>query len=641
MTPTKLPVYCVYNAMQHTPLALGMIIAFAQRYHGGVLQETFYFVPQMLTSKAQLRKAYREHGPGIFLFSDYMWTLHQNLVLSHLVKQLSRESITIHGGPSAPAYVDACQAFFTAHPHVDIVVRGEGEVTTAEVLALLAEHRAWSNLDVLSTVAGLTYRQHPGSAPALVRTPERARTEELEQFPSPYLMGVFDAPDATPWLAAILETNRGCPYGCTFCDWGSATLQRIRLFSMERIAQELEWIARQRIPVLWLADANFGIFKRDVEIAEILVKIKQQYGYPKQVVVNYAKNATERLADIIRLFCQANLATQGIISIQTHDPQTLENIHRSNIKTKRYEELISIFRQEQLPMSSDLMIGLPGQTVESFKNDLQFFFDRQVLAKAYSTVVLPNSPMAHPDYMKQYAIQVDAHGYVMSTCSASAADLRKMRWIRQTYTLAYGHAMLKYLLYYLQIEYHLRALDVLHNLVDDLWDWRSRPLRKTIMDLRGQRARLLWEILKLLAKQITKRPMYRAQWRRLYAEMATYICRRYGIARTSAMDTILDVQEALMPARDRVFPERLCLPHDLVAYVDQIRQAPNLQAYIASDPAPLHTYPPGELIITDPHNISAEAVWDVRKFYDSHIVQWELTSPLLFDHAIHYRLSHA
>lgn len=48
-------------------------------------------------------------------------------------------------------------------------------------------------------------------------------------FPSPYLTGEFDEIDPARWRSATIETNRGCPYGCTYCDWGSATLSRIRV----------------------------------------------------------------------------------------------------------------------------------------------------------------------------------------------------------------------------------------------------------------------------------------------------------------------------------------------------------------------------------------------------------------------------
>src|SRR6185436_17351547 len=135
----------------------------------------------------------------------------------------------------------------------------------------------------------------------------RERTRDLDEFPSPYLTGVFDSLAPETWASATVESNRGCPYGCTFCDWGAATLQKIRTFSLERFRADATWLAEHRVPAMWIADANFGILPRDVEVAKILVEVKRQYGYPKRLTTNYAKNTHQHLVDIIELFLDAQL----------------------------------------------------------------------------------------------------------------------------------------------------------------------------------------------------------------------------------------------------------------------------------------------------------------------------------------------
>jgi len=409
MTAQKTPVYCVYDDSRHSPLALGMIVAHAKSYKGGALMDSYEFIPTPLVSEEVARTITSEYGAGVLLCSNYVWNSSNNLRISRSVKKWHPRSLTIHGGPSVPKYEDACARFLAEHPAVDVTARGEGEVTAAEVLERLAAAGGHdpSNLDPLSDVAGLTFRQYMhGRRPELCRTPDRPRVDDVESLPSPYLSSWFRDDDASNWRAAIVETNRGCPYGCTFCDWGSATLSKIRKFSIERVQGELEWIAQRRVPTVWIADANFGIFDRDVAIAKMLGDMKRQYGYPRQVILTYAKNATERLADIIATLHEAEINSQGVISIQTQDEKTLAVINRSNIKTKRYDELVTIFRERGLPVSSELMVGLPGSTVDSFKADLQFFVNRRVFARVYPTIVLPNSPMAERSYMEKYAIKI-------------------------------------------------------------------------------------------------------------------------------------------------------------------------------------------------------------------------------------------
>ena len=79
----------------------------------------------------------------------------------------------------------------------------------------------------LSTVTGLTFRDRKQAGLPLVTTEKRTRLRVPDSIPSPHLTGVFDSYDGRV-EAAIVESNRGCPFGCTFCDWGSATRQKVR-----------------------------------------------------------------------------------------------------------------------------------------------------------------------------------------------------------------------------------------------------------------------------------------------------------------------------------------------------------------------------------------------------------------------------
>ena len=83
---------------------------------------------------------------------------------------------------------------------------------------------------------------------------ETDRITDVDSIPSPYLTGLFDSFAAGPGRAAMIETNRGCPYGCTFCDWGSATLSRVRKFDLQRVFDELEWAAKNRLETVAIAD---------------------------------------------------------------------------------------------------------------------------------------------------------------------------------------------------------------------------------------------------------------------------------------------------------------------------------------------------------------------------------------------------
>ena len=84
-----------------------------------------------------------------------------------------------------------------------------------------------------------------------------------------------------------------------------------------------------------------------------------------------AKNTTERVAEIVTILVDAGLTAQGIIAIQTADRQTLKTIRRENIRTEAYDRLVDVFRERKLPLTTDLMLGLPGSTPITFAADLE------------------------------------------------------------------------------------------------------------------------------------------------------------------------------------------------------------------------------------------------------------------------------
>jgi radical SAM superfamily enzyme YgiQ (UPF0313 family) len=383
----------------YLPLAMGLVL---DRARAAAPAGAYCFDLPFVSACRTLAAAVQRDGPGVCLFSSYVWSIDGNLAASQAAKRADPRCVTIHGGPSAPKHPAASRQFLEKHRHVDILVRGEGEATLADVFARLPEviSRSRSARDAaLREVPGIVFIDEDG---AVVRTPDRELVRELDENPSPYLSGLFDRILAQRYPGvpfpevsrAALETNRGCPYGCTFCDWGSATLQKIRLFGLKRVRDELVWLARHRTRDVFIADANFGMLPRDVEIGQIFADVKKQYGYPETITAQYAKNGSKRLPDIFRLWQDAGIRFEAVIAIQTTDEQTLRVLNRANIKSERYVELSDTFRELKLPVRVHLMLGLPGQTVASWKNDLQFCFERQEAIQLFLTRLLPNTSPA-------------------------------------------------------------------------------------------------------------------------------------------------------------------------------------------------------------------------------------------------------
>ena len=142
------------------------------------------------------------------------------------------------------------------------------------------------------------------------------RIDKLDDIPSPYTSGLFqkimaDNPNIT-WNG-MLETNRGCPYMCTFCDWGSITQSKIKNFDLVRVFEEIEWMGQNKLDHFTICDANFGIFPdRDLLIADKLIETNYKYGYPRNYVINYAKNQKKEVVQIVSKFINSNFPNYGL-----------------------------------------------------------------------------------------------------------------------------------------------------------------------------------------------------------------------------------------------------------------------------------------------------------------------------------------
>ena len=341
-------------------------------------------------------------APDVLAFSMYTWNEQYTLAVGRLARRRHPEALTVVGGPSVPRSADAARAFLEAHSWIDALVLGEGEVTFREALVARLEGRA------LDGVAGLALRSRLGDPDP--RTPTRARLKDFSVTASPYLEGVFE-----PLLArlgerinsAVVETNRGCPFSCSFCDWGQATQSRVHELPMERVLGELEWIAARRIPFVYIIDANFGIRKRDVAIVEAIAALKRRTGYPAFCYFHLTKNAHVRNLQTVQILREAGIRCQMALSMQDFEPKVLKAIKRSNIKLERSLKLRDLCNAEGIPTFNELLLGLPEQTLASFKASVTKAMTpyRGDTFNLYLTRLLENAELSSAEQRARYGLE--------------------------------------------------------------------------------------------------------------------------------------------------------------------------------------------------------------------------------------------
>ena len=295
-------------------------------------------------------------------FSTYIWNRAYNHVLGRELKIQNPDIFIFCGGPEPPV---TDPDFFEKFPYIDVVVVQEGEISARAILEELKNDKPdFTHIPgLLVNVDGKT-----------IKTGEPERIQVLDEIPSPYLTDVFKSLMAkhpeVRWNVT-LETNRGCPYACTFCDWGSLTYNKVKMFDLHRVYQELEWVGRNGCDFISLADANFGMFpKRDMLIAEKLIAVQKEYSNPKAYTIAWAKNQKQEVVDIVKKLIYEGGSKMGLnLSVQSMDDDVLEIIKRTNLEINKIEEVFKLCEEHNIPLYTELILGLPGETLTSWKNN--------------------------------------------------------------------------------------------------------------------------------------------------------------------------------------------------------------------------------------------------------------------------------
>lgn len=291
----------------------------------------------------------------VYAISCYVWNM--GFIKRWIPSLIARkpDAYIILGGPQV---MNQGERYLNPENERLLLCNGEGEHTFTNFLAQLL-----SLEPDFAAVKGLTFFRNA----KMITTPRQERIEDLSAIPSPYLEGYLDS---EKYVWAALETNRGCPFQCTYCYWGAATNAKVFKSDLDRVKAEITWLSKNRALYIFITDANFGMLKRDIEIAEHLAECKQKFGYPTTVFFSSAKNSPERVTDITKALSKAGLISTQPVSLQTMDPNALISIKRSNIKEDSYTRLQQELHETNLSSFIEMIWPLPGETLDSFKRGL-------------------------------------------------------------------------------------------------------------------------------------------------------------------------------------------------------------------------------------------------------------------------------
>jgi len=359
------------------PVNIGYVGSYAKKMHGNLIEISLFKYPNTVID------AIKKNPPDVLGLSNYSWNSLLSERIANIAKLKNPKVVTVQGGPNFPHDTEQQLEFLNKRPNTDFHIMFEGEATFSNLLDRVLKDRRNEQELFDAPVEGCAFI-HQDKRKGLVKgSKPLTRIQFLNDIPSPYLNGMLDV-FFDGRLSPFIETNRGCPFKCSFCHTGNDYFQKIHMFSIERIQAELEYIAvrasRQKNTILHLADVNFGMFPRDKQISELIVDMQKKYDWPLTVCGTSGKNNKKRIIEATSILGDSfNFG----MAVQSMDEKVLNNVNRSNIKLDHYTAINKHLRKSGRSTVADFIVGLPGEIKESFTKGI-----REVVNSGISRVTI-------------------------------------------------------------------------------------------------------------------------------------------------------------------------------------------------------------------------------------------------------------
>lgn len=310
--------------------------------------------------------------PEIVGFSIYVWSSETLVSVAREIRRRRPGCLIVFGGPSARAALFDLDYYKYPANYLDAVVEGDGEVVFREIAALRDLTPA-----AVRGVAGVTMPTRDG----WFRAPRRAEGLDIDHIQSPFQLGLMQ-----PGAVAYLETYRGCPMSCRFCEWGASEQSRA-VFSCDYIAREMEAFDRLRAPAVFLLDAGLNL---NMRAFRNLREANRRTGFLKKTLFwaeIYPSVIRDEHFEFLREIGPAYLG----VGMQSMDPAVLK-LHQRPNDSPRFDQAV---RDLAAVTNIELQIifGLPGDTPEGFRRTLDYALSLPASVRAYHCLVLPDALM--------------------------------------------------------------------------------------------------------------------------------------------------------------------------------------------------------------------------------------------------------
>lgn len=346
-------------------------------------------------------------NPTIVGFTFYYWNTGLSCKVAEIIKTKNPNIQIIIGGPN----IDTNEAnYFSKYWYVDLVchVNGYGELFITDLLDQSTEG--------IYNPSEITFAFYPNKSRTLTLSSKKDFYKLDYKWPSnifenskEYLDDITDNDLGRP-VVIFYESSRGCPYGCTFCEWGGGINSKTTFKPDEQVHADFNFIMSNYRPRgIHFTDANFGILDRDYDIiSTILSHRKDNPQFNDLMLYGPTKVNKKTLYKIYEDLIRNGIFTEfSKISIQSFNKTVLENIKRKNMPwDEQLENLLYLKKKYKLLDFNpryELILGLPGITLDSFYEE----FDQIgcMAPTSYPWFLLPNTPAGELEYIDKHDLK--------------------------------------------------------------------------------------------------------------------------------------------------------------------------------------------------------------------------------------------
>ena len=338
-----------------------------------------------------------------------MWNESLNLFYAESIKRVSQDILVVFGGPNLSIDEEIKKEFVRENRCVDIYVEGDGEIASVQIVrgylrneksvAALKRDRVSNTYSCVINDSEVEY---------FVGEKEDFRIgigdSSLDDIPSPYLSGRMDKffEDGS---IPLLESNRGCPYACTFCQQATKYFSKMRYYSARRIYDELVYIYKKardlgkKISIVEFSDPNFGMYKNDEVVFDCIRKVQSEFQFPREVWCSTGKSQANRILDNASKLIGGSIMIRA--AVQSMNGHTLTAVKRKNLPVSLFGEM----SDSAVDIYSDVMLGLPEESYKTYILGYIELIDLGVDEFSMPTaLILKGTPMEGRDYRDCYGL---------------------------------------------------------------------------------------------------------------------------------------------------------------------------------------------------------------------------------------------